>query len=656
MSITMNTVSTIPFPTGTPETLIVEALDSLPLFHRVNETNLGILELNVINELVDLKEKLGNKVFSKLLQSRYPLTAKEIAQKLGMAELKQNLEDAGLLNPTTLEALLQIGTEGCAALAKGSAELATTLISKVFKVAGVTIPTLRALVRRENKGFNPLPSREEIAGFQPTTLITITKPGRQKNWVAEVIDTPDILGRVQVRLVKTNRKKTLFWWEIELHQLTTPNLEEEVPPASLPPIIKQFVLQDTDGKYGGLSENDVESVRDYAETCARQDATEDTGLIAIKWKHLLEAVERFNLVPVESVLEILESVPPASSEPPALSESPAPPSQKLIKDIAWTRKQLVALQEEIDKCVEWETKGLLKQKQLHAQLRLDKALNALCGEVVQGPVDVDESVDLGPASEIIAQLETERDSLLNQIEKLTSQLHTHLDAPALTDGIGPVKLQGSGDVVGPVDHVQAPATEIIAKLETERDSLLHEINNLKNKLQTGSTGTPTPAPNNLDYQFEPVTQIEQLKPGDCIRIGAPNRDLKFGDVVVEITEFGEIKTQWFGTLNNKDLELGWKFEKVVNPLHNLTTLPSPQPISEDWKQLDGPLYEIVEMVNARGGDVRLEPVKGCKILQHPTPSDKWYRFLTPTGHKIAKSAIDGEWVKEQSLVDCELDF
>ena len=597
----MNTSCAISFPKDTPEALITEALDSFPLFHRLNETNRPVLELNVINELVDLKEKLGNKVFSKLLQSRYPLTAKEITQKLGMAELKQNLEDAGLLNPTTLEALLQIGTEGCAALAKGSAELATTLINQVFNVAGVTIPTLRALVRRENKGFNPLPSKEEIAIYQPTTLVTITKPGRQKNWVAEVIDTPDILGRVQVRLVKTNRKKTLFWWEIELHQLTTPDVEEEVPPASLPSIIKQFVLQDTDGKYGGLSENDVESVRDYAETCARKDASEDTGLVVIKWKHLLEAVERFNLVPVESVLQILEQVPPAPSEspapsePPATSVSPAPPSQKLIKDIAWTRKHMAGLQEEIDKCVEWETKGLLMQKRLHAQLRLDKALNTLCGEVTTEAVNLDRPVDL--------------------------------------DG---------------------PATEIITKLETERNNLLEEINNLKSQLVNGSTGTP-PA-NNLDYQFEPMLNVNDFKVGDCIRIGAPDRDLKFGDVVVEITEFGEIKTQWFGTLNNKDLELGWKFEKVINPLQHLTTLPSPQPISEEWKNLDGPLYEIVEMVNARGNDVRLEPIKGCKILQHPRFADHWYQFLSPTGLKLSKPSIDGEWVKEQSLTDCELDF
>ena len=77
--------------------------------------------------------------------------------------------------------------------------------------------------------------------------------------------------------------------------------------------------------------------------------------------------------------------------------SPAPQSNELLKEIAQTRKQLVALQEEIDKCVEWETKGLLKQKQLHAQLRLDKALNALCGEVNQEPVNSGEPVDIdGP--------------------------------------------------------------------------------------------------------------------------------------------------------------------------------------------------------------------------------------------------------------------
>ncbi|HEY9807896.1 MAG TPA: hypothetical protein V6D13_01020 [Halomicronema sp.] len=594
----MNTFNAIPFPQGTPELLIQEALESLPLFHRLNKTNHCVLELDVIDHLLDLKEKLGNQVFNKLLKSHYPLTTKEITQKLGMAELKRNLEQTGLLNPTTLDYLLQIGTEGCAALAKGSEELAATLINQIFDVAGVTIGTLRALVRREKKGFNPLPSAEEIAIYQPSTLVTIIKPGRQKNWVAEVIETPDILGRVQVRLVKNNRKKTLFWWEVELHQLTTPDIEDELPPASLPQIIKQFVLQDTDGKYAPLSENDVESVREYAQTCAREDATEDSDTLAIKWKHLLEAVERYNLVPMESVLEIQESVTPASSESPASSSTPATqPNQQLVKEIAGARKQLVALQEEIDKCVEWETKGLLKQKQLHAQLRLDKALNALCDEV-----SVEESLEIQE----------------------------------------PVEVE--------------PAGEIIIKLETERNNLLHEINSLKSQLVSDSTGSYTVPPNKLDYQFEPITNLEELMAGDCIRISPPDRDLKFGDVIVEITEFGEVKTQWFGTLDNNDFKLGWKFEKVINPLQQLTVLPPPAPIAEEWKHLDGPLYEIVEMVDARAGEVRLEPVKGCKIIQHPTPSNGWYYFLSPTGQKISKPAIDGEWVKEQSSSYCELDF
>ncbi|MCT7952131.1 hypothetical protein NG798_20235 [Ancylothrix sp. C2] len=118
----MNTISALSFPKGTPETLITEALESLPLFSELLSTNRPVLELDVIDHLLDLKEKLGTQVFSRVLKSQYPLTAKEITQKLGMAELKQNLEYAVLLSPTTLEALLQIGTEGCSALAKGSAE------------------------------------------------------------------------------------------------------------------------------------------------------------------------------------------------------------------------------------------------------------------------------------------------------------------------------------------------------------------------------------------------------------------------------------------------------------------------------------------------------------------------------------------------------
>ncbi|MCT7953215.1 hypothetical protein NG798_25795 [Ancylothrix sp. C2] len=632
----MNTSSTLYWTKNTPKALITEALESLPLLTQLLLTNLNVLELNVIDTLLDLKEKLGNKLFSKFLQSQYPLTAKEITQKLGMAELKQNLENAGLLNPTILDLLLQIGTEGCAALAKGSAELAVTLINQVFKVAGATIPTLRALVKRENKGFNPFPTAEEIAQYQPATLVTITKKGKFKNWVAEVIDSPDILGRVQVRLVKTNAKKTFFWWEIELHQLTTPDIEEEVPPAFIPPIINQFVLQDRDGKYGCLSDNDMANVREDAETCAKQDADEDTGTLAIKWKHLLEAVEQYNLVPVESVLEIQTNV------------TPAPPSQKLLKQIAWARDRVVGLQRQIDQCagLGGKSEEMLKQGRLHAQLHLDKALKILCsGQPIEEPVDE-------PATEIITKLESERDSLFKEIQQLKSQLQTDFDNSAPGDVTGPVDVRGSVDVDGPVDHLQEPATEIINKLETERNNLLEEINSLRARLQTNSISNPSIT----DYQFEPVSKVEDFKVGDCIRIGAPNRDLKFGDIVVEITEFGAIKTQWFGTLDNNDLKLGWKFEKVINPLQHLTVLPPPQPISEEWKKLDGPLYEIMEMVNARGGDVRLEPVKGCKILQHPRFADHWYQFLSPTGQKLSKPSIDGEWVKEQSLEDCELDF
>ncbi|MCT7952940.1 hypothetical protein NG798_24385 [Ancylothrix sp. C2] len=628
------------FPNGTPKALITEALESLPLLTQLLLTNLNVLELNVIDTLLDLKEKLGNKLFSKFLQSQYPLTAKEITQKLGMAELKQNLENAGLLNPTILDLLLQIGTEGCAALAKGSAELAVTLINQVFKVAGVTIPTLRALVKRENKGFNPFPTAEEIAIYQPATLVTITKKGKFKNLVAEVIETPDIFGRVQVRLVKTNAKKTFFLWEIELHQLITPDVEEEVPPAFIPPIINQFVLQDRDGEYGCLSDNDMANIREEAESCALQDADEDTGTLAIKWKHLLETVERYNLVPVESVLEIQTNV------------TPAPPSQKLLKQIAWARDRVAGLQRQIDECagLGWKSEEKMKQERLHAQLHLDKALKVLCsGQPIEAPVDE-------PTSEIIVQLESERDSLLNEIEQLKNQL-SHLDTPAPTDGIGPMDLPGSGDAIGPVDvegpvdHLQEPAREIITKLESERNNLLEEINSLHARLQTNSISKPSIT----EYQFEPVSKVEDFQVGDCIRINAPDEGLQFGDIVVEVTEFGAIKTQWFGALGNSDFKLGWKFEKVLHPLQHLTVLPPPQPVSEEWKKLDGPLYEILEMVDTRGG-VRLEPVKGCKILQHPTSSDQWYRFLTPSGQKLSKLSIDGEWVKEQSLTDCELDF
>ncbi|MCT7953073.1 hypothetical protein NG798_25065, partial [Ancylothrix sp. C2] len=53
----------IAFPKGTPETLITEALESLPLLKQLLSSNLNVLELNVIDTLLDLKEKLGNKLF-----------------------------------------------------------------------------------------------------------------------------------------------------------------------------------------------------------------------------------------------------------------------------------------------------------------------------------------------------------------------------------------------------------------------------------------------------------------------------------------------------------------------------------------------------------------------------------------------------------------
>ncbi|MCT7953592.1 hypothetical protein NG798_27730, partial [Ancylothrix sp. C2] len=290
---------------------------------------------------------------------------------------------------------------------------------------------------------------------------------------------------------------------------------------------------------------------------------------------------------------------------------------------------------QIDQCagLGGKSEEMLKQGRLHAQLHLDKALKVLCsGQPIEEPVDE-------PATEIITKLESERDSLFNEIQQLKSQLQTNLETRA------------PGDVTGPVDHLQEPATEIITKLESERNNLLEEINSLRVRLQTNSISKPSIT----DYQFEPVTKVEDFKVGDCIRISAPDEGIQFGDIVVEITGLGEIKTQWFGMLGNSDFKLGWKFDKVLHPLQHLTVLPPPQPISEEWKKLDGPLYEIMEMVSARGG-VRLEPIKGCKILQHPRFADHWYQFLSPTGLKLSKPSIDGEWVKEQSLEDCELDF
>ena len=229
---------TIAFLKGTPETLITEALESLPLLRRLLSTNRPILGLDVIDNLLDLEQKLGNQVFSRLLKSQYSLTAQEISQKLGMAELKPNLDRTGLLNRPKLDALLQIRTEGCAALAKVSEELAATLINQISDVAGLTISTIRALVRRETKGFNSLPTSEEIAIYQPTNLVTITKTGKIKNRVAEVLETPDTLRLVQVKQVKTNRKRTLFCWKIKLHQLTTPEIKVPIRNLTSPQIVR----------------------------------------------------------------------------------------------------------------------------------------------------------------------------------------------------------------------------------------------------------------------------------------------------------------------------------------------------------------------------------------------------------------------------------
>ena len=408
---------TIAFPKGTPQTLITEALEGLPLCHRLLSTNRPALELDVIDHLLDLKEKLGTQVFSKLVKSEYPLAAKEINQKLGMAELKRNLEQTGLLNPTILEALLQIGTEACSALAKGSEELAVTLINSISEVAGVTISTLRTLVRREKKGFNPLPTPEEIAIFQPTVLVNVIKNGKHKNWVAEVMEEPDALGRVQVMMLKTNRKSTLFWWEIEPHQLTTPDAEDEIPVTELEPIIKEFVVEGGDDKYYPLPMYDVQRVKNRVQTLATLDG-EDNGLLKIRWKHLLEATEQYHFIPAVSILQVTNTVPPASQElEPGQqftgTHSAFPEENlKLIRNLKNYWQQITAINREIERSILSDTRAHLMQIRHNTQSRFEQALNVLFSSVLLLPeepvheAEPLEYVEPAPESEPIEYLES----------------------------------------------------------------------------------------------------------------------------------------------------------------------------------------------------------------------------------------------------------
>ncbi|MCT7953380.1 hypothetical protein NG798_26630 [Ancylothrix sp. C2] len=400
---------TIAFPKGTPQTLITEALKSLPLCHRLLSTNQPALELDVIDPLLDLKEKLGDKGFSKLVKSQYPLAVKEINQKLGMAELKRNLDGTGLLNPTILEALLQIGTEACAALAKGSEELAVTLINSISEVAGVTISTLKTLVRRERKGFNPLPTPKEIAIFQPTVLVTVTKNGKHKNWVAEVMEEPDALGRVQVRMLKTNRKSTLFWWEIEPHQLITPDVEDEIPITELEAIIKEFVVEGADDKYYPLPMYDVLRVKNRVQTLAKLDG-EDNSLLKIKWKHLLQTTEQYHCIPSVSILQATNAVPPASpklepSQQLTGTHSGFPEENlKLIRSLKNYWQQITAMNQEIERSILSDTRAHLMQIRHNSQCRFEKTLNALFSSVLLLP---DEPASKGSALEYVEPVDAE---------------------------------------------------------------------------------------------------------------------------------------------------------------------------------------------------------------------------------------------------------
>lgn len=412
----------IKFPQGTPATLITEAVESLPLFNRLAETNRSFLELEESASLLDLKEKLGAQVFSKLIKSRYPLAWKEINQKLLMAELKQNLERTGNLTPSLYNALLSIGMETAAALTKASTELATYLIKTASQVTGVSTSIIKALVKREKKGFNPLPTPKEIEQYQPMILVNIIKEGKYKNLVAEVSEKPDALGRVQVMFLKNNRKRTFFWWEIEPHQLITPDVEEEIPTGELEGIIKEFVEDGGDDKYYPLAMQDVYNIKKYAQKLATVDTEENNGPVKTKWKHLLEAIERYYLIPSISILQLTNENTPASLEFKTSQQSTGSnifpeESLKLIYNLKNYWKEITAINQEIERSTLSDIKAHFMQIRHNIQCRFDDTLNALFSNVVLSPdepveylvpVDETETMEyLVPVDEIESVDETE---------------------------------------------------------------------------------------------------------------------------------------------------------------------------------------------------------------------------------------------------------
>jgi hypothetical protein len=276
--------------------------------------------------------------------------------------------------------------------------------------------------------------------------------------VAEVVEEPDALGRVQVMMLKTNRKSTLFWWEIEPHQLTIPDADSEIPITELEALIKEFVVEGGDDKYYPLPMYDIDKVKNRVQTLATLDG-EDNSLFKIKWRHLLEATEQYHLIPSVSILQLTNAVAPASpelepSQQVTGTNSGFPEeSIKLIGSLKDYWQQIRAINHEIERSILSDTRAHLMQIRHNTQRRFDKALNTLFSSVFllpDEPVDVAEPMDEAVSVDVAEPVEYQEP--VDEIE--VGEYQESVDETEVGEYQEPVDETEVGEYLEPIDETE----------------------------------------------------------------------------------------------------------------------------------------------------------------------------------------------------------
>ena len=368
-----------------------------------------------------------------------------------------------------------------------------------------------------------------------------------------------------------------------------------------------LVVEGGDDKYYPIPIYDVQRVKNRVQTLAKLDG-EDNSLLKIKWKHLLQTTEQYHCIPSVSILQVTNTVPPASQELESSQQFTSTnngfPEEnlKLIRSLKNYWQQITAMNQEIERSILSDTRAHLMQLRHNSQCRFEKTLNALFSSVLllpDEPVDDTEPVEYQEPVGTIEPVEYQEP--VNETE--------------IGEYLEPVNETEPMEYLEPVSETE-PLEYLEPVSETEPMEYLEPVSETEPMEYLEPVSETEP----MEY-LEPVSETE---PVEYLEPVSETEPMEYLEPVSE-TE----PVEYLEPIDEAEPM------EYLEPVDEAEPMDETEPV-ELWKQLEGPLYQFQRMVGYPPGEVDLEIIKDCKIYIKPDPPAN---EITPSLPRMENTSI-----------------